>query len=184
MITNPFRSEPRSIILIGLMGAGKTCVGRHLARSLGVPFKDADQEIEAAAGCTVSDIFEVYGEACFREGERKLIVRLLDHAPLVLATGGGAFMDDETRSCIRERGLSVWLKADLKLLLKRITSSSRTVRPLLANHNPEAILERLMKKRYPVYAEADLAVETRDESPSATTRRILSALEAHREAVQ
>lgn len=171
--------DPASIVLVGLMGAGKTCVGRRLAKAMGKDFVDADEEVEAAAGCSVSDIFETYGEPAFRDLERKVIARLLDGPPKVVATGGGAFMNDETRDLIRGRATSVWLRADLDLLVKRTTNSRRgMVRPLLANDNPRATLERLMQERYPVYAEADVVADTFDESPDNTAKRILGILEA------
>jgi shikimate kinase len=151
---------PRSVVLIGLMGAGKTAVGRRLASRLELPFVDADSEIEAAAGSTISEIFVEHGEAYFRQGERKVIARLLDSGPQVLATGGGAYMDPGTRANIKSHGLSVWLKADLKVLLKRV--GRREKRPLLAAGDPAEVMKQLMSKRYPVYAEADVTVESRD----------------------
>jgi len=154
------RLGPRSIVLIGLMGAGKTAVGRRLASRLELPFVDADSEIETAAGSTISEIFAEHGEAYFRQGERKVIARLLDSGPQVLATGGGAYMDPGTRANIKSHGVSVWLKADLKVLLKRV--GRRDNRPLLASGDPDKVMRDLMKKRYPVYAEADITVESRD----------------------
>jgi shikimate kinase len=151
---------PRSIVLIGLMGAGKTAVGRRLANRLELPFIDADTEIEVAAGASISEIFAEHGEAYFRQGERKVIKRLLEHGPQVLATGGGAYMSAETRGTIKARGLSIWLKADLKVLLKRV--GRRDNRPLLAGAEPEKVMKRLIEERYPIYAEADVTVESRD----------------------
>lgn len=168
----------RSLVLIGLMGAGKTCVGRRLAKRLGLSFVDADEEIASAAGCSIPEIFARFGESSFREGERKVIARLLESGPpLVLATGGGAFMDPETRARIREGGISLWLRADLDLLVRR-TSNGRRDRPLLDNDDPRATLEKLMQLRYPVYAEADLTVDTLDEPPEVTAERALTALES------
>ncbi len=151
----------RSIVLVGLMGAGKSSVGKRLAQRLGLPFVDADTEIEAAAGMTIAEIFAQHGEPHFREGERKVIARLLDGPPKVLATGGGAFMDPETRRLVRQRGRSVWLKAELDVLVRRC--ARRTHRPLLNQGSDLATtLKRLMDLRYPVYAEADLTVESHD----------------------
>ena len=150
----------RSIVLIGLMGAGKTAVGRRLANWLDLPFTDADSEIEQAAGQSIKEIFAEHGEAYFREGERKVIARLLEGGPQVLATGGGAYMSPETRAAIKARGISVWLKADLRVLLKRV--GRRDNRPLLSVDDPEAVMKRLMAERNPVYAEADITVESRE----------------------
>jgi shikimate kinase len=168
----------RPVVLIGLMGAGKTSVGSRLAEMLGAPFRDSDAEIERAANLTVPEIFARYGEAHFRDGERKVIRRLLAEGPQVLATGGGAFMNPETRALIGEKAVSVWLRADLELLVSR--TQGRTHRPLLNRGNPREILAGLMAERYPVYALADVTV---DSLPGQTheqmARRILRALEAH-----
>ena len=150
----------RSIVLIGLMGAGKTAVGRRLAAKLDLPFTDADTEIELAAGQTVSEIFADYGEPYFRRGELRVIARLLEGGPQVLATGGGAYMDEATRANIKERGISIWLRAELPVLLHRVRR--RDNRPLLASGDPDKVMRELMKKRYPIYAEADITVESRD----------------------
>lgn len=152
------RIRKRSIVLVGLMGAGKTTVGRRLADALGMPFTDADHEIEDAAGLTVSEIFEKYGEGHFRDGERRVITRLIEGEPCVLATGGGAFMNDETRALIKAKAVSVWLKAELELLLERVLR--RDTRPLLKTGDPRDILGRLMNERYPVYSKADVVVES------------------------
>lgn len=165
----------RSIVLVGLMGAGKTSVGRKLAKALELPFTDADEEVVKAAGCSIEDIFELYGEAAFRDGEERVIQRLLENGPQVLATGGGAFVNPRTRQRIKERGISVWLRADLDVLVRR--TSRRGGRPLLKNADPRATLERLMKERYPVYAETDVVVDTSDEPHDLTVGRILAALE-------
>ncbi len=164
----------RSIVLVGLMGAGKTCIGRRLAARLNLPFVDADAEIEAAAGCSVEEIFERHGEAAFRDGERKVIARLLDQSPQVLATGGGAYMDPRTRAVARDKAISVWLRADLELLLKR--TSRRNNRPLLKRGNPREILDNLILERHPVYAEADIVVQSQDSPPEATVENLLGAL--------
>src|SRR3954469_12241214 len=136
------RRLEKTLVLVGMMGAGKTSVGRRLASMLGVPFRDADAEIELAAGCTVNDIFERFGEPDFRAGERKVIARLLGEAPHILATGGGAFMDSETRMRIKEGGASIWLKANLDLLVERVTR--KDTRPLLRNTDNRTALERLL----------------------------------------
>ncbi len=150
----------RSIVLIGMMGAGKSSIGRKLAARLGVPFVDADSEIEAAAGMTIPEIFEIRGEAEFRIGEARVIARLLDGGPQVLATGGGAFQNGETRTLIRAKAISIWLKADFDVLMKRI--KRRTDRPMLKTADPAATLQKLIADRYPVYAEADITIESRD----------------------
>jgi len=157
-LLTPVPLDRRSIVLIGLMGAGKTTVGRRLAQRLGLSFVDADAEIERAAGETIPEIFERRGEATFRDGERRVIARLLEEGPRVLATGGGAFMDEATRANIAARGISVWLKADLDILMKRV--GRRSGRPLLKQDDPRKVMERLMAQRYPVYALADIAVES------------------------
>jgi 3-dehydroquinate synthase len=164
----------RSIVLVGLMGAGKTSIGRRLAARLGLPFRDADAEIELAAGCTIPELFSRYGEGDFRAGERRVIRRLLSGDPLVLAFGGGAFMDRETRTTVRDEAISVWLRCPLPTLLRRV--AGRDNRPLLADGDPAEVLQRLMDVRYPVYAEADMIVDCADESPDATTTRVLNAL--------
>lgn len=168
----------RPVVLIGLMGAGKTSVGARLADQLGAPFKDSDAEIERAANLTVPEIFSRYGESDFRDGERKVIARLLSGGPLVLATGGGAFMNAETRAVIAERAVSVWLKADLDLLVSR--TSGRTHRPLLNDGNPREILGRLIHERYPVYGTADISVTSRQgQSHEQMAKRIVAALKKH-----
>jgi shikimate kinase len=164
----------RSIVLIGLMGAGKTAVGRRLANRLDLPFIDADTEIELAAGASISEIFAEHGESYFRQGERKVIARLLEGGPQVLATGGGAYMNAETRANIEARGLSVWLKAELKVLLKRV--GRRDNRPLLAAGDPEKVMNRLIEERYPIYAGADLTVESRDVPHDVIVGTVIDAL--------
>ena len=165
---------PRSIVLVGLMGAGKTAIGRRLAARLGLPFRDSDTEIEAAAGRTVPELFSQFGEAHFRAGERRVVRRLLEGPPIVLATGGGAFIDPATRATVRQRGTSIWLRAPLHVLVRRV--ALRRTRPLLANGDPAAILRGLMLQRHPVYAEADIVVDCVDDLPDQTTRRVASAL--------
>jgi shikimate kinase len=148
------------IVLVGLMGAGKSSIGRRLAEKLSFPFVDADHEIEVAAGKSIAEIFSDHGEAYFREGERRVISRLIENGSQVLATGGGAFINDETRERIAGHGVSVWLKADLPLLMKRV--SKRSDRPLLLKDDPQAVMRRLMDERYPIYEKADVIVESRD----------------------
>ncbi len=168
----------RSVVLVGLMGAGKTAIGRRLAARLGLPFRDSDAEIEAAAGRTVPELFSQFGEAHFRAGERRVVRRLLEGPPIVLATGGGAFMDPATRATVRQRGTSIWLRAPLPVLLRRV--ARRRNRPLLANADPAATLGRLMELRHPIYAEADIVVDCADDLPDQTTRRVAAALSAFR----
>jgi shikimate kinase len=168
----------RTIVMVGLMGAGKTSIGRRLAQRLGLAFIDADHEIEMAAGCTIEEIFERYGEAAFRDGERKIIQRLLERPPHVLATGGGAFIDPETRARIKAAGISVWLKADLDVLVRRV--SRRTNRPLLKRGEPRDVLARLMELRYPVYAEADICIDSLDAPAETTVERVIEAIDRHR----
>lgn len=167
----------KTIVLVGLMGAGKSCVGRRLATRLGLPFIDADREIEQAAGCSIPEFFARHGEAAFRDGERRVIKRLLGNPVHVLATGGGAFMDPQTRALVRERGISVWLRADLDLLLRRV--QRRSDRPLLQVADPRKKLEELIALRYPVYAEADVTVDSDDGPPEATVEKVIDALAAH-----
>ena len=164
----------RSIVLVGLMGAGKTSIGRRLAARLGLPFRDADAEIELAAGCTIPEIFARFGEPAFRDGERRVIRRLLSGDPMVIAFGGGSFMDPETRAITRAEAVSVWLRCALPTLVRRV--ASRDNRPLLANGDAEGTLRRLMDVRHPVYAEADVIVDCGEESPDATTNHVLQAL--------
>ena len=168
---------PRSIVLVGLMGAGKTCIGRELGHRLGIPFVDADTEIEAAAGCAIEDIFRLYGEEEFRNGERRVLARLLDGPIQVLATGGGAFMDPDTRRKARERAISIWLRADLDLLVSRV--GRRNNRPLLRGKNPREVLGRLIDERYPVYAEAHITVDSGREAPESTADRVLGELRSY-----
>lgn len=155
---DPAPLAERSIVLVGLMGAGKTTVGRRLAQKLGLAFIDADAEIERAAGETIPEIFERRGESAFRDGERRVIARLLESGPQVLATGGGAFMDAATRAHIAARGISVWLRADLDVLMRRV--ARRGNRPLLKQGDPRRTMERLIGERYPVYEQADITVES------------------------
>ncbi len=164
----------RSLVLVGLMGAGKTSIGRRLALRMGMPFRDADAEIEQASGCSVSEVFARFGEPAFREGERRVIKRLLAGPPVVLATGGGAFMDPATRAEIRANATSIWLRCSLPTLVRRTTGRSH--RPLLAGGDPEQILAALMEQRHPVYAEADIVVQCGEDTPDMTTARVIDEL--------
>ncbi len=164
----------RSIVMIGLMGAGKTSVGKRLAAYLDMPFSDADQEIEKAAGKSINEIFAENGESYFRDGERRVIARLLNEGSKVLATGGGAFMNAETRERVAQQGISVWLRADIDTLMARV--SRRDNRPLLKSQNPRAVMERLIADRYPVYAQADLLVESREIAHELIVEEIVRAL--------
>ena len=168
------RLGDRAIVLVGLMGAGKSTVGRRLADKIGLPFVDADHEIEAAAGKTIPEIFADHGEAYFREGERKVIARLLDSGAAVLATGGGAYVNTETRNLIKLKGVSIWLKADLPLLMRRV--SRRSNRPLLKSDDPQAVMRRLIEERYPIYQHADITVMSRDVAHTAMVNDVLKAL--------
>jgi len=164
----------RVIVLVGLMGAGKSTIGRRLAERLGFSFIDADHEIESAAGKSIPEIFADHGESYFRDGERKVIARLLDGGACVLATGGGAYINDETRELIRKKGVSVWLKAELPLLMSRV--SRRSNRPLLLSEDPQAVMRRLMEDRYPIYSTADITVLSRDVAHSAIVNDVMKGL--------
>ncbi len=168
------RLDGHAIVLVGLMGAGKTTVGRRLAEKLGLAFVDADHEIELAAGQTIPEIFAQHGEAYFRDGERKVITRLLENGAQVLATGGGAYMNADTRDVIRRHGISIWLRADFDLLMRRVRRRSN--RPLLQNDDPEAVMRKLIADRYPVYAEADLTVDSRDVAHTSIVNTIIKTL--------
>ena len=167
----------RSLVFIGMMGAGKTTLGRRVAARLELPFVDLDQEIEKAAALSVTEIFAKHGEAHFRDGERKVIARLLRDGPQVLATGGGAFMNAETRRAIGERAVSVWIAADADVLWARVRT--KATRPLLQTPDPEGTLRRLVAERYPVYALADLTVNSRDVSKDVMAEEIVGALDRH-----
>lgn len=168
------RLDGHPIVLVGLMGAGKTTVGRRLAEKLGLVFVDADHEIEIAAGLTIPEIFAKHGEAYFRDGERKVIARLLENGAQVLATGGGAYMNADTRNAIRAHGISIWLRADFDLLMRRVRRRSN--RPLLQNDDPEAVMRKLIAERYPVYGEADITVDSRDVAHTSIVNTIIKTL--------
>lgn len=181
MSPSPVSASPllpaRPVVLVGLMGAGKSAIGRRLAQRLSLPFTDADQEIEIAAGCTIEELFTRHGEAAFREGERKVMARLIDQPPQVLSTGGGAFVDPQTRALVKQKGISVWLRADLNVLVDRVLR--RQNRPLLKQGDPREVLQKLMELRYPIYSEADIVVESRDAPPETTTQDVFDALQAY-----
>lgn len=170
----PYKPLEKTIALVGLMGAGKSSVGRRLALELGVPFRDADDEIVIAAGRPIPDIFSERGEDEFRAGERRVIARLLDERPHILATGGGAFMNPVTRVLMRQSAITVWLRADIDTLVKRV--ARRDDRPLLRDANPREVLLKLMAQRYPIYAEADWVIDSRDGPHSATVEAVIRTL--------
>jgi len=172
-----FPRPAKTIALVGLMGVGKTSVGRRLAAALGLPFRDADHEIEAAAGRTVPEIFADRGEAEFREGERRVIARLLSEPPHVLATGGGAFVQPQTRALLKTGAVVVWLKADIEVLVRRVGRKSG--RPLLADRDPAEVLNALAQARYPLYAEAHLHVDAGDTTHGVTVAAIMTAVAEH-----
>jgi shikimate kinase len=171
------RLRGRPIVFVGLMGAGKTAIGRRVATVLGLPFADSDHEIEAASRMTVPDLFEKYGEEEFRALEQRVISRLIGEGLRVLATGGGAYMNADTRAAIRAHAVSVWLKADLDTLMGRVMKKQN--RPLLKSDDPRAVMERLMAARYPVYAEADITVGTRDERRETIAEEVIAAVAAY-----
>lgn len=168
------RLGQRVIVFVGLMGAGKTAIGRKVAAALDLPFIDSDHEIETVSCMTVPELFEKYGEPEFRALEQRVIERLLQEGPRVVSTGGGAYMNAQTREAIAQRGISIWLKADLDTLMARV--SRRPNRPLLQNDDPRGTMQRLIEQRYPVYAEADITVESRNERKDVTVRQVLDAL--------
>lgn len=169
------RLGDKPIVLVGIMGCGKSTVGRRLAQYLSLNFVDADSEIEKAADRSISEIFAEHGENYFRQGEKRVIARLLDAGPQVLATGGGAFINTETRARIKEKGISVWMKAELPIIMTRVRK--RPTRPLLQTEDPEATMQKLMDERYPIYAEADMTIWSRDVTHEAVMEEILIALE-------
>jgi shikimate kinase len=165
---------PKSIVLVGLMGCGKTSVGKRLAKRLELDFFDSDQELELAAGCSIKDFFKFYSEEEFREGEYRVIKRLLSKNTHILATGGGSFMDEKTRDLVKEHAISVWLKADLPTLVARV--SRRSDRPLLDSNNSQDILQRLIEERYPLYEHANIHVDTIDEPTNETVTRVIKMM--------
>jgi shikimate kinase len=165
----------RSIVLVGMMGAGKSSIGRRLAQRLDIPFVDADTEIETAAGMTIPEIFAAHGEPYFRSGEQRVIARLLDSGPQVLATGGGAYMNADTREGVRQKGVSVWLKAEFDVLMRRVKRRATGDRPMLQG-DPAQRIAHLMNERYPVYAEADVTVMSRDVAHETIVNEIIAAI--------
>jgi shikimate kinase len=165
----------RTVVLVGLMGAGKSSIGRRLAQRLGLPFVDADKEIETAAGCSIEEIFDRLGEAAFRDGERRVILRLLDEPVHILSTGGGAFMDAAIRARVKETAISIWLRADIDLLLRRV--SRRSNRPLLKQGEPREVLARLIDQRHPMYAQADICVDSADGPPEQMVQKVIDELQ-------
>lgn len=176
----PFSSSSKTIVLVGLAGVGKSSVGRRLAAALRLPFHDADAEVEAAAGRPIPEIFEQFGEGAFREGERRVIARLLAGPPHVLATGGGAFMHPQTRALVKEKAISVWLKTDVEILARRVARKDN--RPLFTGRDPLVVLGEHAAARYPAYAEADVVIETGDTPHQIAVDAIIAALEARAEA--
>lgn len=170
--SDPLRA--RTVTLVGLMGSGKSSVGKRLAQALDLPFRDADEEVEVAAGRSIPEIFAQLGEPAFRDGERRVIARLLEGPPIVLATGGGAFMNPETRALIKARSVSVWLKADLSVLARRVARKDN--RPLLTGKDPLTVLKEQAETRYPAYSEADITVETGDSPHQVTVDQVIRAL--------
>ena len=179
-LAEPIRAalDRRSVVLIGMMGVGKSSIGRRLATRLGIPFLDADTEIEKAAGMSISDIFARHGEADFRSGEARVIARLLESGPQVLATGGGAFMNEGTRAAIKAKGVSIWLSAEFEVLLRRI-SKRKNERPMLQTDDPDETLRHLLAVREPTYALADLTVQSREGPHDVIVAEIVSALAAY-----
>ena len=165
---------PKTLVLVGMMGAGKSSVGWRLARRLGIPFSDTDQEVEKAAGCSVADIFETWGEKAFRDAERRILKRLLGGPIQVVSTGDGAFFDEENRSLIKENAISLWLRADPEVLYERVIR--RDTRPLLFEGDAKQILDEMIERRYPIYAKADLTVESNDDAHEATIERVIESL--------
>jgi shikimate kinase len=171
------RLGKRSIVFVGLMGAGKTAIGRKVAATLGLPFLDSDQEIEAVSRMTVPELFERYGEPEFRSLEQRVIARVLEQGPQVLSTGGGAFMNPHTRDLIAAQGVSVWLKADIDVLMDRVAKKQN--RPLLKAPDPRGVMQKLMAERHPVYAMADVTVATRDERKEVISMEVIDGLLDH-----
>lgn len=167
----------KPVVLVGLMGAGKSTIGRRLGQALGLPFVDSDTEIVEAAGCSISDIFESYGEAIFRDLELRVMLRLVGGEPCVIATGGGAFVNPQIREAVKQRAISVWLKADLDVLVERV--SRRDTRPLLRTGDKGEIMARLMQERYPIYEQADICIDSNAGLHEAVVDQIMSALAQH-----
>ena len=165
---------PKTLVLVGMMGAGKSSIGWRIARKMGIPFYDTDQEVERAAGCSVVDIFETWGEKAFRDAERRVLKRLLSGQTQVISTGDGTFVDEESRELIKGNAISLWLRADPDILYERVIR--RDTRPLLFEGDAKQILEEMVERRYPLYAKADLTVESNDDAHDATVERVMEAL--------
>lgn len=168
---------PKTLVLVGMMGAGKSSIGWRIAQKLGIPFHDTDQEVERAAGCSVADIFETWGEKAFRDAERRVIKRLLSNQVQVISTGDGAFVDPDSQALIKKNAISLWLRADPEILYERVIR--RDTRPLLFDGDARQILEEMIERRYPIYAKADLIVESNDDAHEATVERVMEALKNH-----
>jgi shikimate kinase len=171
------RLGKRSLVFIGLMGAGKTAIGRNVAAILGLDFTDSDHEIESVSRMSIPDLFEKYGEGEFRSLEQRVIARLMKHGPRVVSTGGGAYMDERTRNVIKRRGLSIWLKADFDVLMERVRR--RQNRPLLKTADPDAVMRGLMERRYPVYGQADITIKSRDVPKEQIVQEVIKGLEQY-----
>ncbi|EJF87140.1 shikimate kinase [Bartonella rattimassiliensis 15908] len=167
--------DNQALVFVGLMGAGKSVIGKRIANMLGLPFYDSDQEIEKAAQMSIKEIFQIYGEAEFRILEQRIILNLIKKRPLVLATGGGAYMNQDTRQAIHQNGISIWLKVDLDILMQRV--SKRPTRPLLQTANPKETMQKLMEQRYPIYAKANLTINSYKESPYSLAKNVIRSLQ-------
>nr|WP_175868641.1 shikimate kinase [Bartonella gabonensis] len=167
--------DSQVLVFVGLMGVGKSVIGKHVATILDLPFYDSDQEIEKAAQMSITEIFKIYGEAEFRSLEQRVILNLIKKGPFVLATGGGAYINQDTRKAIHQNGISIWLKADLDILMQRV--SKRPTRPLLQTENPKETMQKLMEQRYPLYATANLTINSHKESPSSVAKNVIRSLQ-------
>nr|WP_139412572.1 shikimate kinase [Bartonella mastomydis] len=167
--------DNQALVFVGLMGAGKSVIGRRVATMLDLPFYDSDQEIEKAAQLSITEIFKIYGEAEFRSLEQRVILNLIKKGPLVLATGGGAYINQDTRKAIQQNGISIWLKADLDILMQRV--SKRPTRPLLQTVNPQETMQKLMEQRYPLYAKANVTINSHKESPYSVAKNVIRSLQ-------
>ncbi len=167
--------DNQALVFVGLMGAGKSVIGKRVANMLGLPFYDSDQEIEKAAQMPITEIFKIYGEAEFRTLEQRVILNLIKKSPLVLATGGGAYMNQDTRKAIHQNGISIWLKVDLDILMQRV--SKRPTRPLLQTANPKETMQQLMEQRYPLYEKANLTINSHKESPYRVAKNVIRSIQ-------
>ncbi|WP_208437118.1 shikimate kinase [Bartonella taylorii] len=167
--------DKRALVLVGLMGAGKSVIGKRVATILHLPFYDSDQEIEKAANMTITELFETYGEPEFRALEQRVILNLIKKKPLVLATGGGAYINQDIRKAIHQNGISIWLKVDLDILMKRV--SRRPTRPLLQTANPRETMKKLMEQRYPIYAKANLTINSHKESRHTVAKNVIRSVQ-------